>query len=149
VQAASEKPDTSSDHLFVERVDIAAHRFVLCDERVVVVGVVNRNQKLGHDFSGKGLQAGRLPCLLLIVEWPNRNSTIAQKLSEAPWTPGGWHATRLGAGMSGYSSNAHADCVSMAPGVGQLLRHRNEKTTQLLSDKELRPFLESDLTRGA
>jgi hypothetical protein len=34
--------DTRSDHLFVEHVDIATHRFVL-DGRVVVVGVVNSN----------------------------------------------------------------------------------------------------------
>jgi hypothetical protein len=41
VQAADENPDTSSLHLLVERVDVAGHRFVLCDGRVVVVGVVN------------------------------------------------------------------------------------------------------------
>src|SRR5580698_316878 len=76
MQAAGEKPGTSSDHLFVEHVDIAAHRFVLCDERVVVVGMVNRNQKLSHDLSSKVLRASRLPCLHHLVEWPKRNSTI-------------------------------------------------------------------------
>jgi hypothetical protein len=50
VQTADENPDTSSDHLFVEHVDIATHRFVL-DGWVVVVGVVNGNQILRHDFS--------------------------------------------------------------------------------------------------
>ena len=42
-EAANETPDTGSHHLFVERVDIAGHRFVLF-ERVVVFGVVNSNQ---------------------------------------------------------------------------------------------------------
>jgi hypothetical protein len=50
VQAASEKPDTSSLHLFVEHVDIANHFFAL-DGRVVVIRVVNRYQKLLHVFS--------------------------------------------------------------------------------------------------
>jgi hypothetical protein len=49
-EAANENPDTGSHHLIVERVDIAGHRFVLCG-RVVVVGVVNSNQILRHDFS--------------------------------------------------------------------------------------------------
>jgi hypothetical protein len=49
-EAASENPYTGSDHLAVERVDIALHRFAL-DGRVVVVRVVNRNQILRHDFS--------------------------------------------------------------------------------------------------
>ena len=40
VQTADENLATRSDHLFVEHVDIATHRFVL-DGRVVVVGVVN------------------------------------------------------------------------------------------------------------
>src|ERR1700693_4241093 len=47
-EPAGENPGTSSHHLFVEHVDIAAHRFVLCG-RVVVVGVVNSNQILRHD----------------------------------------------------------------------------------------------------
>ena len=37
-QAANENPGTSSDHLGVERVDIAVHRFVLCKGRIVLVG---------------------------------------------------------------------------------------------------------------
>ena len=49
-QAASENPDTSSHHLDVKRTDIPAHRFALAG-RVIVVGVVNRNQILRHDFS--------------------------------------------------------------------------------------------------
>src|SRR5262249_47396162 len=40
----------------------------------VIVGVMNRNQIL-HDFSCKGLRAGRLPCLHHTVEWPDRDST--------------------------------------------------------------------------
>jgi len=49
-EPASEKPGASSFHLFVEHVDIADHRFALLG-RVVVVGVVNSNQILRHDFS--------------------------------------------------------------------------------------------------
>src|ERR1700685_1071703 len=49
-EAANEFPDPGSHHLIVELVDIAGHRFVLC-RRVVVVGVVNSNQILRHDFS--------------------------------------------------------------------------------------------------
>jgi hypothetical protein len=75
MQAANENPDASSLHLAVERVDIAGHRFVLCDGRIVVVGVVNSNQVLRHDFSCNGLRAGRLPCLHNIDERPGRNST--------------------------------------------------------------------------
>lgn len=49
-EAANEDPDTGSHHLVVERVDIAGYRFGLCG-RVVVVGVVNSDQMLRHDFS--------------------------------------------------------------------------------------------------
>jgi hypothetical protein len=49
-QASNENPDTSSLHLLVERVDIVFHRFALAG-RVIVVGVVNSNQILRHDFS--------------------------------------------------------------------------------------------------
>src|ERR1700676_4083607 len=49
-EAANENPDTGSHHLIVEHVNIAGHRFVL-GGRVVVVGVVNSNQILSHDFS--------------------------------------------------------------------------------------------------
>jgi hypothetical protein len=47
-------PDTCSLHLVAEHVDIAVHRFVL-EGRVIVVGVVNRNQISRHDFSCNGL----------------------------------------------------------------------------------------------
>src|SRR5258707_1528628 len=49
-EATSEKPDTGSVHLFVEHVDIAYHRFGH-DGRVEIVGVVNSNQILAHEFS--------------------------------------------------------------------------------------------------
>src|ERR1700722_2145932 len=49
-QTASEDPGTSSLHLLVKCVDIAAHRFVL-EGRVIVVGVVNSDQIFCHDFS--------------------------------------------------------------------------------------------------
>jgi hypothetical protein len=75
-KASDENPDTGSHHFAVERVDLVGHRLGF-DGRVVVVGVVNRNQILRHDFffSCNGLRAGRLPCLHDIVERPDRNST--------------------------------------------------------------------------
>src|SRR5262245_19159982 len=78
MQTADENPDTRSDHLFVEHVDIATHRFVL-DGRVVVVGVVNSNQVLRHDYSCNGLRAGRVSSLHYLVERPDRNSTNRPK----------------------------------------------------------------------
>lgn len=46
------------NHLVVQGVDCAVHRFVLRDGRVVVVGVVNGDQILRHYFSCKGLRTG-------------------------------------------------------------------------------------------
>jgi hypothetical protein len=43
----------------VERVDITGHCFALCDGRVVVIGVVNSDQILRHDFSWNGLGGTR------------------------------------------------------------------------------------------
>jgi hypothetical protein len=50
VQATGENPDPGGDHLFVEHVDIAPHRFVLGAWREVI-RVMNGNQKLRHDSS--------------------------------------------------------------------------------------------------
>src|ERR1700731_3874181 len=55
-KAASEFPDAGSNHLFVERVDLAARRFVRLG-RVEVVGEVTSNQILRHSFSFNGLRA--------------------------------------------------------------------------------------------
>src|SRR5208283_1911345 len=49
-EAAGEKPGAGSFHLYIEHVDIAGHRFAL-GRRVVVFGVVNRDQILRHNFS--------------------------------------------------------------------------------------------------
>src|SRR5258706_5986651 len=46
-KAASEFPDAGSNHLFIERVDLAARRFVRLG-RVEVVGEVTSNQILRH-----------------------------------------------------------------------------------------------------
>jgi hypothetical protein len=50
VRPPTKIPDTASHHLLVERVDIAGHCFGL-DGRVVIVGMVNSNQILRHNFS--------------------------------------------------------------------------------------------------
>jgi hypothetical protein len=73
-QTADENHVTRSDHLFVEHVDIATHRFVL-DGRVVVVGVVNSNQILHDDFSNDGVRVARYSDFTMLDEWPDRNST--------------------------------------------------------------------------
>ena len=75
VQAAGENPDARGDHLFVEHVDIAMHRFVF-DGGVVVVGMMNGNQILWHDFTCGGLGARRFPSVHCLVERPGWNSTI-------------------------------------------------------------------------
>jgi hypothetical protein len=54
-QAANENPDTSSNDLFVEHVDIALHRWVHAGW-VKVVRQLNRNQKLRRVFSNEGLR---------------------------------------------------------------------------------------------
>jgi hypothetical protein len=54
--AASENPDAGSNHLFVERVDFLAHRFVHRG-RVKIVGEVTCNQIMRHIFSCNGLVA--------------------------------------------------------------------------------------------
>src|SRR5260370_1004168 len=85
-EATNENPDTGSHHLVVERVDIAGHRFGLCG-RVVVVGVVNSNQILRHDFSYScnGLllvtALGRAGCPAFTI-WSNRRTGIRQIVQE-------------------------------------------------------------------
>ena len=49
-KAAGELPGAGSNHLAVERVDLADRPFGF-DGRVVVVGVVDSNQILWHNFS--------------------------------------------------------------------------------------------------
>jgi hypothetical protein len=105
MQAASEDPDTSSHHLDVERVDIAHHRFVLCDGRVVAIGVVNSNQILRHDFSCNDFRAGRLPCLHDTVERPDRNSTNRRRDFPAAAADRAPAAVSM-AGVTGWSLDA-------------------------------------------
>jgi hypothetical protein len=52
-----QNPRAGSHHFIVEHVDIAVHRFVLRDGRVVVVGLVNSNQELSDGVSCDGLCA--------------------------------------------------------------------------------------------
>src|SRR5579863_1065467 len=62
-QATDENNDPRGAHLFIERVDIAPHRFAFCG-RVVAVRVVNSNQILRHWLSHGGL----------LTHWPRLHS---------------------------------------------------------------------------
>src|SRR4051812_48409836 len=67
MQSAKENNDTSFLHLFIKHVDVAVHRRVLRNGRVVIVGVVNSYDKLRHNSPMKNEKSRKLGFLSMMM----------------------------------------------------------------------------------
>ena len=81
LEPADEDPDAGRDHRLVERVDVAVHRLVLGGRRVVVVGMVDGDEILGHGSSCERCRGRPLACRHHHDEPPGRTSTGAHEKS--------------------------------------------------------------------
>jgi hypothetical protein len=73
-KAAGKFPDPGSNHLFVESVDLPAHRFVRLG-RIEVIGEVTSNQILRHCLLLESSSGGQIARLHYNDEGRDRNST--------------------------------------------------------------------------